>query len=276
MPADTVPRIPPPSMARATRSPSSRAPGLLSARARAASTQSTSCISARGLGWRGEVVRGGQAVQRGGQVTGVHDGEAVGGAGDRDVEVVPVGWGLGQDPGRVDEHHAVELQALGLAHGQQRDRRVEHLGPVAWHRRGDRPGQVRDQRPGRDHRQPAAVAHLGEFFLDRGCGASGERGRCGWRGRWDRRGGWAGWGGGGGWDRRGGWGGRRGGWGGGGGGGTEGGGGGAGGRAGEAGEGTVTARGGTPSSRTDSGGRSPGATAASTSAATAMISAGVR
>jgi len=37
-----------------------------------------------------------------------------------------------------------------------------------------------------------------------------------------------------------------------------------------------TARGGTPSSRTDSGGCSPGATEASTSAATAMISAGVR
>ena len=39
---------------------------------------------------------------------------------------------------------------------------------------------------------------------------------------------------------------------------------------------TWTARGATPSERTDSGGRSSGATEASTSAATVMISAGVR
>ena len=114
-------------------------------------------------------------MQRGGQVADVHDGEAMGGAGDRDVEVVPASRGLGQDPGRVHQHDTVELEALGLAHGQQRDRRVEHLGPVARHRGGDRPRHLRDPRPGRDHRQPAAVAHLGEFLLHHGCGASGER-----------------------------------------------------------------------------------------------------
>jgi hypothetical protein len=104
----------------------------------------------------------------------VDDGEAVGGAGQRDVQVVPADRGLGQDPGRVDQDHPVELQALGLAHGKQGDRRVEHLGPVAGHRRGQGPGQLADPGRGGDHRQAAGVGHLGELGLGNGCGASGQ------------------------------------------------------------------------------------------------------
>jgi hypothetical protein len=109
----------------------------------------------------------------------VDDGEAVGGAGQRDVQVVPADRGLGQDPGRVDQHHPVELQALGLAHGEQRDRRVEHLGPVAGHRRGQCPGQLGNPRGGRDHGETARVGHLDELFLyyagDEGEAADGAR-----------------------------------------------------------------------------------------------------
>jgi hypothetical protein len=40
----------------------------------------------------------GEAVQGGGEVALADDGAAVGGAGDRDVEVVPARRGLDQDP----------------------------------------------------------------------------------------------------------------------------------------------------------------------------------
>src|SRR5580692_1162074 len=98
MPAEMTPRIPPPSMASATRRPSPYGGPPVSARA--ASTRSTSCAGG---------TLGGQAVQRGGQLTVVDDGETVGGPGDGDVEVVPAHRRLGEYPGRVDQHHPVKL-----------------------------------------------------------------------------------------------------------------------------------------------------------------------
>src|SRR5690349_1243394 len=108
MPAEIVPLIPPPSMASATRYPSSRAPGRLSARARSASTRNTSCtgltLHDRGQfaahrpancprSWSGGLRMGvGEAGEAGGEGGVVDDGEAVGGAGDRDVQVVAAGW----------------------------------------------------------------------------------------------------------------------------------------------------------------------------------------
>src|SRR5580658_6522265 len=103
MPAEMTPRIPPPSMASATRRPSPY--GRPRGPARAASTCSTSCAGA---------TLGGQAVQCGGQLIVVDDGEAVGGAGDGDVEVVPAHRRLGEYPGRIDQHDPGEFKSLGL------------------------------------------------------------------------------------------------------------------------------------------------------------------
>src|SRR4051794_10228159 len=62
IPAETVPRIPPPSMAKAMRSPSARCPGLLPDRARARSARSTSGWPASG--WLDIAIAGGAGEQR--------------------------------------------------------------------------------------------------------------------------------------------------------------------------------------------------------------------
>ena len=48
----------------------------------------------------------------------MHHAEPLGGAGERDVQVVVPARGLGHDAGRVDDQHRVELQPLGLAGGR--------------------------------------------------------------------------------------------------------------------------------------------------------------
>ncbi|MBV9095498.1 MAG: SulP family inorganic anion transporter [Streptosporangiaceae bacterium] len=70
----------------------------------------------------GSLPAGTQAVQHLGQRPVVDDGQPVRGPGDRDVQVVAAGRGLGEYSGRVGEHHPVEFQALGLGHGEQRGR----------------------------------------------------------------------------------------------------------------------------------------------------------
>ena len=50
---------------------------------------------------------------------------AAGGTGQRDVEVVLAARRLGEQLGRLDQHHGVELQALGPRHRKHHDRRVE-------------------------------------------------------------------------------------------------------------------------------------------------------
>ena len=62
-----------------------------------------------------------EAVEDLGQGLGVHHGEALGGAGERHVEVVGPAGALGQHLGGLDEHHGVELQTLGLADRQDHD-----------------------------------------------------------------------------------------------------------------------------------------------------------
>src|ERR1700750_3368404 len=123
MPAEIVPRIPPPSMASATRNPSPRSPGRLPARARSPSTRSTSCTGLTlhdreqfaahrpancSRSWSEGVGRGtsggsgfGEAGEGGGEGGVVDDGEAVGGAGDRDVQVLNAGWWRLPDAGPV-------------------------------------------------------------------------------------------------------------------------------------------------------------------------------
>src|SRR5215469_6356100 len=66
MPAETVPRIPPPSIASAIRSPSVRCPGRLAARRRSASTRGTPC-AARSARACIESLGGGSTLQRTGR-----------------------------------------------------------------------------------------------------------------------------------------------------------------------------------------------------------------
>ena len=50
--------------------------------------------------------------------------EALGGAGQRDIQLGRAAWSAGEDPVRVDDEHGVELQPLGL----RRQHRARHVG----------------------------------------------------------------------------------------------------------------------------------------------------
>ena len=60
----------------------------------------------------------------------MHDGEGLGRARDRDVEQPQAGAIGGHELRGLDDHHVVELEALGLGRLEHRDRRVERLGRV--------------------------------------------------------------------------------------------------------------------------------------------------
>src|SRR6202034_1832754 len=127
-----------------------------------------------GVRWRGSG-GGGEGGQRGGEVALVDDREAVGGAGDGHIECVAAVGRLGDDAGRVGQHHPVELQALGLRDGQQGGGRVEGFRALAGDRLRDRRRDLGDGAVGGDDRQPAAVgaAQLGQVRA----GGPGDLGR---------------------------------------------------------------------------------------------------
>ena len=71
------------------------------------------------------VVDGLQAGENLGQFARVDDAEPLRGPCQRDVQIVQAARRLGQDAGRVPDQHRVELQPLGLAHGQHHHRALE-------------------------------------------------------------------------------------------------------------------------------------------------------
>ena len=85
---------------------------------------------------------------------GVHDGERLGRARDRDVEQAEPGAIGGHELRRLDDDHVVELEALGLGRVEHRDRRVERVGSTSLDRAdvGERGDDLRVQRGRRDHR----------------------------------------------------------------------------------------------------------------------------
>ena len=65
----------------------------------------------------------GSRVEAFGEGLGVHDGERLRGARDRDVEQAEAGAVGGHELRGLDDHHVVELEALGLGRFEHRDRR---------------------------------------------------------------------------------------------------------------------------------------------------------
>ena len=93
----------------------------------------------------------------------MHDHQLLRGPGQGHVQVVGAACALGEEGGRFDDHHLVELQALGAGHGEQADlavqRRVAHTEGPGRQCAGQRAGQGVLQQAGRDD---GAAALLGQ------------------------------------------------------------------------------------------------------------------
>ncbi len=110
----------------------------------------------------------------------MHDADLLSCPRQRDVQVIQSARRLGQQPGRVRDQHAVELQPLGLLHREYHDRASEvRIGADGrgWQRRADSRAQFAGEGGRHDHRELAVTGLLCQ--PDRGlsdCGSKLVRG----------------------------------------------------------------------------------------------------
>ena len=121
---------------------------------------------------------GGEAGEGWGEVAVVDDGEAVGGAGEGDVEVVAARRGLGQMPAGSTSTTRSNSRPLAWPTVSRATGESSTSARVAGHRRGQGPGQLADPRRRGDDGQLSAVGHVGQFRIDHRCGSGGQR-ACG-------------------------------------------------------------------------------------------------